>query len=183
MQYVRVDDNPQNSSRGKRHWLWQLQIVYVLFCLYLWVALAVKTSLTVFIMRIFPTVTIRRIGIGMIIFMAIVTISGELPLILQCKPVRAAYDKTIEDFDCFSDLELKNIQLYQAILMFIIDVIIIVLPMPTIWKLQMPIQRRLIVIGLFALGTSNFRITPLFVFFPSFVFISPTAGPDRVVRN
>lgn len=36
--------------------------------------------------------------------------------------------------------------------MLLFDVSIITLPMPTIWKLQMPIQRRLFIIGLFCLG-------------------------------
>lgn len=103
-------------------------------------------------MRLFPTPTINRIGIGVIVFLVLVTISGELPLIFQCKPVRAAYDKSLEDFTCMSDKTLQNIQLYQAVLMFVIDVVIIVLPMPTIWKLQMPLQRRLSIIALFALG-------------------------------
>ncbi|PYI29207.1 hypothetical protein BP00DRAFT_349252 [Aspergillus indologenus CBS 114.80] len=99
--------------------------VYVLFCLYLWVALAVKCSLTV---------------------------SGELPLILQCWPVRATWDKTLPEYKCFSDAVLENLQLYQAILMLLFDLMIIGLPMPTIWRLQMPIQRRLFIIGIFCLG-------------------------------
>ncbi|OJI98652.1 hypothetical protein ASPVEDRAFT_80288 [Aspergillus versicolor CBS 583.65] len=128
-------------------------IVYISLCAYLWVALAVKSSLTVFIMRIFPTKAIRLIGIGTIIFMVLMTISGELPLILQCRPVKAAYAPPANgDYKCFTAKTLMNIQLYQAILMFLVDVVIIVMPMPTIWKLQMPVQRRLVIMGLFALG-------------------------------
>lgn len=127
--------------------------MYISLCAYLWVALAVKTSLTVFIMRIFPTKAIRLIGIGTIIFTILMTISGELPLILQCNPVRAAYDPPKDgNYKCFTPKTLMNIQLYQAILMFLVDVVIIVMPMPTIWKLQMPVQRRLVIMGLFALG-------------------------------
>ncbi|PYH35434.1 uncharacterized protein BO87DRAFT_415098 [Aspergillus neoniger CBS 115656] len=126
--------------------------VYILFCLYIWVALAVKCSLTVFIMRVFPTKWIRRIGLGIMVLMVIVTISGELPLIFQCWPVQAAWDSTIPNSKCFSNAVLEDLQLYQAILMLLFDVSIITLPMPTIWKLQMPIQRRLFIIGLFCLG-------------------------------
>ncbi|GKZ75365.1 hypothetical protein AnigIFM56816_000017 [Aspergillus niger] len=125
--------------------------VYILFCLYLWVALAVKCSLTVFIMRVFPTKWIRRIGLGIMVLMAIVTVSGELPLIFQCWPVQAAWDSTIPNSKCFSNAVLEDLQLYQAILMLLFDVSIITLPMPTIWKLQMPVQRRLFIIGLFCL--------------------------------
>ncbi|PYI06215.1 hypothetical protein BO78DRAFT_120616 [Aspergillus sclerotiicarbonarius CBS 121057] len=126
--------------------------VYILFCLYLWVALAVKCSLTIFIMRVFPTKWVRRVGLGIMGLMAVVTISGELPLIFQCWPVQATWDKTIPNYKCFSNAVLENLQLYQAILMLLFDVSIISLPMPTIWKLQMPVQRRLFIIGLFCLG-------------------------------
>ncbi|KAL4791045.1 hypothetical protein BDV19DRAFT_381907 [Aspergillus venezuelensis] len=126
-------------------------IVYCSLCSYLFVALAVKTSLTVFIMRVFPTKFIRRLGIGMIIFMIMMTISGEFPLIFQCSPVQAAW-KPIPDSKCFSSTVLMKLQLYQAILMFLIDCVIIIMPMPTIWRLHMPLQRRLVIIGLFALG-------------------------------
>ncbi|PWY89081.1 hypothetical protein BO70DRAFT_418071 [Aspergillus heteromorphus CBS 117.55] len=114
--------------------------VYVLVCLYLWVALAVKCSLTVFIMRVFPTRWVRHTGLVIIGLMVIVTISGELPLIFQCWPVQATWDKTIPHYRCFSNAVLEDIQLYQAILMLLFDVMIIGLPIPTIWKLQMPAQ-------------------------------------------
>ncbi|KAJ5805941.1 uncharacterized protein N7503_003543 [Penicillium pulvis] len=42
--------------------------------------------------------------------------------------------------------------MYQCVLMFLVDLAIIVLPMPSIWKLQMPLRRRLSISGLFALG-------------------------------
>lgn len=115
-------------------------------------ASSVKISLTVFIMRVFPTKIIRRIGWCIIGFLIVLTISGEFPLILQCQPVRAAYDKTLVHFKCFSKNALFAIEMYQGVLMFAIDIVIIVLPIPTIWNLQMPIQRRVSIIGLFALG-------------------------------
>ncbi|KAL1960647.1 hypothetical protein VTO42DRAFT_7226 [Malbranchea cinnamomea] len=127
-------------------------MVYISLCIYLFVASAVKISLTVFIMRVFPTEKIQRIGYGIITFLILFAISGELPLILQCKPVRAAYDKTLEHFECFSADILFDIQMYQGVLMFVIDLVIIVLPMPTIWRLQMPLARRISIIGLFGLG-------------------------------
>lgn len=93
--------------------------------------------------------------------MVIVTISGELPLIFQCWPVQAVWDSTIPNSKCFSNAVLEDLQLYQAILMLLFDVSIITLPMPTIWKLQMPIQRRLFIIGLFCLGMFAGHYFPL----------------------
>lgn len=129
-----------------------MQIVYVSLCAYLFVAAAVKTSVTVFVMRIFPKKSIRRIGLGIIGFLVALTISGEFPLIFQCKPVRAAYDPTVTSKVCFSSETLFGITMYQGVLMFLVDVVIIILPMPTIWKLQMPVRRRQVIAGIFALG-------------------------------
>ncbi|KAJ5091768.1 hypothetical protein NUU61_006638 [Penicillium alfredii] len=126
--------------------------VYISLCTYLFVASSVKISLIVFLMRIFPTKSIRYFGIGIIVFLVLVTISGELPLILQCMPVRAAYDKTVANFKCFSPDAMFGIEMYQGVVMFAVDIVIFLMPIPTIWKLQMPIQRRLSIIGLFSLG-------------------------------
>ncbi|PYH93959.1 hypothetical protein BO71DRAFT_484190 [Aspergillus ellipticus CBS 707.79] len=108
--------------------------------------------LTVFIMRVFPTRWVRRTGLIIMGLMVIVTISGELPLIFQCWPVQATWDKPLPKYKCFSNAVLEDLQLYQAILMLLFDIMIIGLLIPTIWQLQMPVQRRLFVIGLFAIG-------------------------------
>ncbi|KAJ5090285.1 hypothetical protein N7532_008969 [Penicillium argentinense] len=126
--------------------------VYISLCTYLFVACSVKISVVIFIMRVFPTNFIRYYGFGIIAFMVLLTISGEVPLIFQCKPVRAAYDKTVPGYKCFTPDTLFDIEMYQGVLMFFIDIAIITMPIPTIWKLQMPIQRRLSIIGVFSLG-------------------------------
>ncbi|KAL4811646.1 hypothetical protein BDW67DRAFT_171532 [Aspergillus spinulosporus] len=129
-----------------------LKIYYAALCSYLIVAAAVKLSLVTFIMRIFPQPYVQRVGYGIILFIAAFTISGELTLALQCKPVRAFWDKTILTAKCFSSDTLFAITMYQGVLMFICDVVIIVLPMPAIWKLQMTLKKRLLVLFLFSFG-------------------------------
>ncbi|GLA69915.1 hypothetical protein AtubIFM55763_010816 [Aspergillus tubingensis] len=77
--------------------------------------------------------------------------TADMIMMEKCWPVQAVWDSTIPNSKCFSNAVLEDLQLYQAILMLLFDVSIITLPMPTIWKLQMPIQRRLFIIGLFCL--------------------------------
>lgn len=36
--------------------------------------------------------------------------------------------------------------------MFLADVIIIILPMPALWALQLPLKRRIVLMGLFSFG-------------------------------
>lgn len=73
-------------------------------------------------------------------------------MVFQCVPVQATWDKTIEPKKCFSNNALFGITMYQGVVMFLVDVAIIILPMPSIWTLQMPIRRRLSISALFALG-------------------------------
>jgi hypothetical protein len=103
-------------------------------------------------MRIFPGNFIRYYGYGIIVFLAALTISGELLMILQCSPIRAAYDITITDKKCFTQNTLFNIEMYQGVVMFIVDIAIFTMPIPSIWRLQMRLQNRLVLIGLFSLG-------------------------------
>lgn len=105
-------------------------------------------------MRLFPTKWVQRCGWAIIAAMTVVTVSGEIPLIVQCRPIEGAWDPNIKAPKCFTPKALENIQLYQAILMLIFDVLIVALPIPTVWSLHMPVTRRLVVIGLFGLGKS-----------------------------
>ncbi|KIA75642.1 hypothetical protein HK57_00574 [Aspergillus ustus] len=139
------DDVPQQDLIDMQY------VAYISYCLYLWVGAVVKSSIAVFIMRVFPTPTIRKFGLGLIIFLVIFAISGELPLILQCSPVRAAYDVNVQG-DCLSPDTLFAVQVYQGVVMIIVDIYLFILPIPTTWKLQMSKQRRLSIIGLFSIG-------------------------------
>lgn len=103
-------------------------------------------------MRIFPQRYVQRTGYAIIVFIVAFTVSGELILAFQCKPVRAFWDKTIITAQCFSNDTLFAITMYQGVLMFVCDIVIIVLPMPAIWRLQMALKKRLLVLFLFSFG-------------------------------
>ncbi|KNG84625.1 hypothetical protein ANOM_006435 [Aspergillus nomiae NRRL 13137] len=100
-----------------------LTLEYASQCAYLVIAAAVKASLLVFIMRLFPT-----------------------------RFIQAAYDKTIPNASCYPTETSYAILMMQGVIMFVLDVMILVLPMRPIWKLQMPLKKRLLVIGLLCVG-------------------------------
>ena len=108
-------------------------------------------------MRIYPQRYIRYIGRGMIVFMAVFTISGEIALALQCHPVQAFWDKslleTVPGAACYSADVLFGMTMYQGVVMFVCDIILFGLPMRPTWKLQMPLKKRLMVLSLFGFGT------------------------------
>ncbi|PYH45988.1 uncharacterized protein BP01DRAFT_397924 [Aspergillus saccharolyticus JOP 1030-1] len=129
-----------------------LTLEYASQCAYLVIAATVKASLLLFIMRLFPTRSVHLVGRGLLWLIAAFTLSGTLALVFQCRPVRAAYDKTVADATCYPTQTSYAILMMQGVTMFVLDVIILGLPMPSIWKLQMPIQKRLWVLGLLGIG-------------------------------
>ncbi|KAJ5781183.1 hypothetical protein N7457_006343 [Penicillium paradoxum] len=149
--YYGLGDHQRNVIARGDLVVW-LKIYYAALCSYLVVAAAVKLSLIAFIMRVFPQRYVQRIGYGIIAFIVAFTLSGELLLAFQCKPVHAFWDKTILTAECFTNDTLFAITMYQGVLMFICDVVIIVLPMPAIWRLHMALKKRLLIFFLFSFG-------------------------------
>ncbi|GLA51779.1 hypothetical protein CBS63078_4771 [Aspergillus niger] len=94
------------------------KIYYAALCSYLLVAASVKTSLTVFIMRLFPTHSISIAGKSILGFLAVFTLAGTLALAFQCRPVRAGFDKTIPDAKCYSVNTSFAILMAQGVIMF-----------------------------------------------------------------
>lgn len=110
-------------------------------------------------MRIFPQQHhIKLIGRCLILLLTIFAISGVLALVFQCNPIRAFWDKTrtIEPVPdsgaCFSAEKTFAINMYQGVLLFLFDILLLILPIPTVWKLDMPTRHRVLVLLLFGLG-------------------------------
>ncbi|PYH98600.1 hypothetical protein BO71DRAFT_316048 [Aspergillus ellipticus CBS 707.79] len=125
---------------------------YASQCAYLVIAANVKTSLLIFIMRLFPTRLINIVGKSLLVFTAAFTLSGTLALVFQCNPIRAVYDTTISDSTCYPTETSYSILMLQVVIMFVLDVTILLLPMRSIWQLQMPIRKRLLTLGLLCVG-------------------------------
>lgn len=110
-------------------------------------------------MRIFPQQHhIKLISRCFILLLTLFTISGVLALVFQCNPIRAFWDKTrtigpIPDSGaCFSADKTLALNMYQGVLLFVFDIILLVLPIPTVWKLDIPARQRVLVLLLFGLG-------------------------------
>ncbi|OOG00782.1 hypothetical protein ASPCADRAFT_202615 [Aspergillus carbonarius ITEM 5010] len=129
-----------------------LTLEYASQCAYLVIAATVKASLLVFIMRLFPTHSVQVAGKTLLTIIAVFTLSGTLALVFQCRPVKAAYDKTLGNASCYPTETSYGILLIQGVIMFVLDVSILALPIRPIWQLQMPVRKRLLVLGLLCVG-------------------------------
>ncbi|KAJ6111846.1 hypothetical protein N7523_007907 [Penicillium sp. IBT 18751x] len=123
------------SAQDRAIWL---KLYYAAMCIYLYASLSVKISLLLFIRRIFVKV--------------LFSISGSLVLAFQCDPPRAAFDLTITNATCYSQFKLFQIVLYQAVLIFVADIIMLIAPMSILCGLQMPARKIAALMAIFGTG-------------------------------
>ena len=129
-----------------------LQVYYASICTYIYVALAVKTSLLIFLMRVFSGKMVQIGGKIMISFLILFSISSEFAITFQCQPVRAMWDKKTPG-RCWSGETLYAVIVYQGVIMTASDIAILLLPMWDLWKLNWPLRQKMQLITLLGLGT------------------------------
>lgn len=76
-------------------------------------------------------------------------ICQTLLVVFSCWPIQYAWNKSIRGGHCI-DLNSRSYGITVAT--FVTDIIVWVLPLPSVLKLQTPLPRRLQLIGLFMLG-------------------------------
>lgn len=76
-------------------------------------------------------------------------VSVVLGACLICRPISYAVDKTIRGGHCGNLVAFEE---YTAILTAILDVMVIVLPLPILWKLQMGTKRKIELTMVFGVG-------------------------------
>ena len=130
---------------------------------------AIKISILQLYRSIFPgrgfIIMTSVVGAGVIAWgIAVILVS-----ILQCNPVRGEWDLTVPA----TCIPLEHFYLGNAVPNIAMDVIILALPIPNVWALQMSLRQKYVVSGLFLLGglyvpincVGEFKLTMLvFVF-------------------
>lgn len=70
---------------------------------------------------------------------------------------RGAYDLTVANPKCYSQYKLFQITLYQAVLIFVCDVIILIAPLVILCGLQMPTRKIIALMAIFGSGSHTPR--------------------------
>ena len=99
--------------------------------------------------RIFATRSFRLICWSFVAINVANLISVILSVLLICDPILYSYDRTIPGGRCG---DLTKFQLYTAIFNLLADFIIVVLPMPMLWRLQMQRKRKIGITLVFGMG-------------------------------
>ncbi|KAI2727213.1 hypothetical protein CBS147354_3931 [Penicillium roqueforti] len=132
-----------------------------------------KVSILLFYVRLFP---VRMFRIFAYIVGAIVLGHGLgvlLAAIFQCSPIAYTWDRTIAGGSCFNQ---EAFYRYVSLPNIMTDVLILVMPLPYVWKLHTRIGQKVALTGVFLLGSlgtvaSILRMT---IFFQESALTDPT---------
>lgn len=115
----------------------------------------IRLSVLLLYRRVFYSnmVTWRRATTAAIVVGAISLIASEILLLFQCGNIRITFDVLARiKSQCFN----PQISTYLSIIHIVLYFIVMVLPIPCIWKLQMPLRDRVKIIMLLCLGVFIF---------------------------
>lgn len=122
--------------------------VFVCWNLYVVTLGLVKASLVVFYLYVFQG---PRFRIACWVVLGLITVSTvviQLLTIFACTPVQSFWDRDIKG-KC---LDIGAIGFANSALAILQDVIILIMPMPSLFKLQMKARRKIAVAFMFAVG-------------------------------
>ncbi|KAL2816082.1 hypothetical protein BJX63DRAFT_430374 [Aspergillus granulosus] len=132
-----------------------------------------KISILLFYVRIFQTRSFKILsyivgflvlGHGIGVFFAAV---------FQCSPVQYTWDKTIPGGSCFDQQAFYR---YVSLPNILTDFVILIMPMPVVWKLQTRLTQKLALTGVFLLGGLGLvtSILRMVIFFQESALTDPT---------
>lgn len=125
-----------------------IKCFYVLQLAYVATLPLVKISVLLFYYRIFPQKRFRYALYGMGIFLILFFLSSVLAVVLQCLPIHGFWEPDITHH-CFDQV---TFYIAQGSLNFVSDVFVVLMPIPLLWKLRLPLARRLGLVIVFLLG-------------------------------
>ncbi|KAH8846063.1 hypothetical protein MCOR27_010397 [Pyricularia oryzae] len=124
----------------------------------LWCATTAFTKLSVLLLftTLFPTRRMRMAAYVMGGFIIVWCTGAVVATLLMCQPFEMNWNRSIPGGHCGDDPLFYTI---LGVINIIVEVAILLLPMPVIYKLNMPLHRRLVVVGMFSLGFGTCAVT------------------------
>ncbi|KAI6083235.1 hypothetical protein F4821DRAFT_245226 [Hypoxylon rubiginosum] len=116
-----------------------------------WVAATslVKLSVLFFYIAIFTMPMIRKAVFTVITLIIALVVAVLVETFFLCRPFEFMWDKTVAGGVCGN---IKDAYLSTAIVNLVIDLAVVFLPMPVLWKLQMPTGKKVAVSAILGLG-------------------------------
>ncbi|KAF3922858.1 hypothetical protein AA313_de0202318 [Arthrobotrys entomopaga] len=139
---MHIWDVPFNDLLGT----WRQTIIrqhFITFCHFF-----IKTSLLALYYRLSPKPSFQIAVMVTAVVNLLHTISTFLAGLLACTPI--IWSDALFTFKCHIDWVAVNFS--GVIIFMVLDVVIVLLPIPIIWRLQLQTREKLLTIGLFSLG-------------------------------
>lgn len=125
-----------------------MQVLYVVQLFYIWAIAMVKIGLLLTYVRIWTTRAFRRclylVGTTVILWWC----SSNFVTIFQCRPIHYFWDRETVG----SCLESRPFFISMAIPNIILDIVILSIPLPSIWQLRLPRLQRAALTVIFTAG-------------------------------
>lgn len=99
--------------------------------------------------RLMEVSRMRHVVVGCMVLIVLWAVSQILVAFLQCMPLEAVWNPRVES-KCVGNI--AAVWYFNGIFNVITDFMIITLPIPKIWQLQMPRMQKIILVGVFMLG-------------------------------
>lgn len=109
----------------------------------------VKISTLLMFARIFPTQKFKRILWIVGLFISTYSTIMVITTIFQCRPVKKVWDQTTQG-DC---IDIRKVWIVMASMNVLTDFLLLCLPLPQLWGLQMRRGTKLQLIGIFSIGS------------------------------
>ncbi len=124
------------------------QTQYTFILIYILCITVVKVSILLFYRRLFDTDRFKRTSAAVVAFVVAYCLTFMIGTIFQCTPVRYMWVKSI-DGHCMNT---PVFLLVGSILNILTDIVIVILPIPIVWSLQVTRQQKMALSGIFLLG-------------------------------
>lgn len=152
-----------------------LKSLYISFVFYFVTVAAIKMSILWFYRRIFAIESFRRVALISMVVVVIWFLGAELTNILVCLPVQSFWNPTVKGHCLNFDLFFLVIGIIETV----IDLFILILPVPVISTIQLPPRSKIMLYGIFLLGgfaiiTDIVRIA--FIYQPHNKYVNFTNG-------
>lgn len=125
-----------------------VKVIYVTRVIYLLITTAIKSSILLFYLRLSPFPTFRRWVKATMVACSIEGVLFISMALSQCTPVETYWNFEIPGH-CINILAFFRA---ETAFNLVTNVVILLLPMPMVWHLQMALRRKLLLIGIFASG-------------------------------
>ena len=133
---LQYDDADRTKLVFANHILWALA------------TLAVKISILHLYNHLFPTRALRIVSYSAMALSTCVCLMAVLSALLLCRPIALIWDHTLKG-SCGS---LHTSWLSQAIVVLFIDAIVVVIPAPVLFRLQIPTEKKFGIYFMFSIG-------------------------------